>query len=939
MIVARAAVNPAAAALASAAAAAAHSAAAALSAARPAAAQSHRCLHYSAHARRAPAAPYTDASAAFTPRRPAPAAAATASPSAAAAPAAAPAATPFSSLRLSPPLLAAVSSIGLETATPIQALSFPVLSSGKSALLASHPGSGKTLAYLLPIIEELKRDEIEQRVHTRLNRPRALVVVPNRELAIQVLSVAKSLSHQAKFRSFASTGFIPLSKLARALEAPIDLLVVTPGRLDFLVGSGRIQLSDTRYVVLDEADTLLSPEHGFINSLERTLLQPMRGRMEAKQQAQAQAHAQQQGQQTGVQFIFCSASITSAVESHLSSRFPGLAKLHTPSLHHISPDLVMQSILVGNRDKAEVLWELLQRESQNYKRRLMHNRTRQQNQRELAALGGNEQALWEHLAAVDAGTRGVPLTPETLAGIPADPEAVRASVEAAAKQAGITVQTTTSQQIKAQLEFNEAEQHETSNGAATPSFAERDNRSHLQQQHEDDESDPDHPSHHRDSGEDAAPAPAPTSGGAAGAASLFLPLPPTLIFCNTVSCCRAIAWFLSEKGLNVGHYHGLMPSGYRTQHFRNFLSGATNILVATDLASRGLDTTFVNHVIHFDFPFVVLDFIHRVGRTGRAGRRGKSTALIEKKDRVLSEAISRLTQRGLSIEQLSADKAKYGPDGLPLSAAVYASQIERAAALSKAPEKGVTPDGTKLLPSTRRAPKRPSLQPGEQPRRRWMRYMPARARNAHKLLYAKAVEHAKPITAKTLRNGENPLGIKDLPKEKQSAAAAAVAAAASSSGTLASKDRARKQDGADPFAFSSPYGRARNTADPSASPASSSAPSSQSFPAHTRFPQAPGTMRRTQSLRPVGPLAHKQKLGAIFAGGASPASAHASASSREGFTMTMPPSAHHAGRSPKVHHHSSSTSGAAKRSMRKAEARAEGVTRTAHQAGVKHKRR
>lgn len=78
---------------------------------------------------------------------------------------------------------------------------------------------------------------------------------------------------------------------------------------------------------------------------------------------------------------------------------------------------------------------------------------------------------------------------------------------------------------------------------------------------------------------------------------------------------------------------------YRTMHFKNFLSGSTSILVSTDLGSRGLDTTFVQHVIHFDFPQAVVDFMHRVGRTARGGRKGKSTGLITKRDRVLSEAI------------------------------------------------------------------------------------------------------------------------------------------------------------------------------------------------------------------------------------------------------------------------------------------------------------
>lgn len=78
---------------------------------------------------------------------------------------------------------------------------------------------------------------------------------------------------------------------------------------------------------------------------------------------------------------------------------------------------------------------------------------------------------------------------------------------------------------------------------------------------------------------------------------------------------------------------------YRTSHFHNFLSGTTSILVCTDLASRGLDLSFVRHVIHFDFPLSVVDFLHRVGRTARNGAKGKSTALLKKRDKVLAAAI------------------------------------------------------------------------------------------------------------------------------------------------------------------------------------------------------------------------------------------------------------------------------------------------------------
>jgi superfamily II DNA/RNA helicase len=481
---------------------------------------------------------------------------------------------------------------------------------------------------------QLNRDESLYRLPTRLARPRALVVVPNRELAVQILSVVKGLSRGsasrgggAHIRSFASTGFIPLRKLTRALESPIDLLIVTPGRLEFLLASGRIALGDVRYVVCDETDTLLSEVHGFAQTIERVLLKPLRERVKKGKEQLAKNGSTPANSSSptaiipspppDIQFLFCSASITPAIESYIARAFPGLLRLHTPSLHHLPEGVVLSNILVGNGDKKEMLWNVLRKESENYKRRLMHGRTRAQNLAEIRSLGGNPDRLWMKLVEADAASRG---------GVPLD------HLEAAARQDAAELVR------KGQMEYDEAEQNEA---GKRRELGEKDEEGDEEQDPEakmlaaSGASHPDRVSAPRLLG-DSIPSgslePPPTP--------VYLPLPPTLIFCNTVSCCRAIAWFLTNQGLRVGHYHGLMPLTYRTEHFRNFLSGATNILVCTDLASRGLDTTMVQHVIHFDFPHhSVVDFMHRVGRTARNGSKGKSTALLEKKDRVLAEAI------------------------------------------------------------------------------------------------------------------------------------------------------------------------------------------------------------------------------------------------------------------------------------------------------------
>jgi len=112
-----------------------------------------------------------------------------------------------------------------------------------------------------------------------------------------------------------------------------------------------------------------------------------------------------------------------------------------------------------------------------------------------------------------------------------------------------------------------------------------------------------------------------------------------MIFCNTVDSCRAMDYELKEKGIEVSCFHGDVPHIERLESFRQFNSGKTNIMLCTDAASRGIDAVKVDHVILFDFPLNVIDYLHRIGRTARAGGRGKVTAFIKKGDRVLADRI------------------------------------------------------------------------------------------------------------------------------------------------------------------------------------------------------------------------------------------------------------------------------------------------------------
>ena len=105
-----------------------------------------------------------------------------------------------------------------------------------------------------------------------------------------------------------------------------------------------------------------------------------------------------------------------------------------------------------------------------------------------------------------------------------------------------------------------------------------------------------------------------------------------IIFCNSVQSARAIEHALAEQGEKTASLHGEIPPKMRANNFEKFKERKADILVATDLASRGLDFPFVSHVMNFDFPKSTSDYLHRAGRAGRAGRPGFVLSLVREKD-------------------------------------------------------------------------------------------------------------------------------------------------------------------------------------------------------------------------------------------------------------------------------------------------------------------
>ena len=168
----------------------------------------------------------------------------------------------FTSLGLRGDLLSTLTSLGYEEPTPIQAAAIPLLVGGADMLGQAATGTGKTAAFALPILERLEPDR-------QTGAPSALVLVPTRELALQVAQAFASYGKGIGVRLVAIYGGAPARQQIEALRRGVDVVIATPGRALDLCDRGSLKLDRVRTVVLDEADEML--EMGFIEDIETIL--------------------------------------------------------------------------------------------------------------------------------------------------------------------------------------------------------------------------------------------------------------------------------------------------------------------------------------------------------------------------------------------------------------------------------------------------------------------------------------------------------------------------------------------------------------------------------------------------------------------------------------------------------------------------------------------
>ncbi len=170
---------------------------------------------------------------------------------------------PFSSLNLHPSLLRSVKELGFARPTPIQTDAIPPALAGRDVIACASTGSGKTAAFILPIVQRL--------IDTPRGATRALVLTPTRELAVQILEDLRDLAVHTPISGAAVIGGVGMGPQEHAFRSGADIIIATPGRLLDHMRAPYARLGRLEYLVLDEADRML--DMGFLPEIRKILRQ------------------------------------------------------------------------------------------------------------------------------------------------------------------------------------------------------------------------------------------------------------------------------------------------------------------------------------------------------------------------------------------------------------------------------------------------------------------------------------------------------------------------------------------------------------------------------------------------------------------------------------------------------------------------------------------
>ncbi|WP_417563000.1 DEAD/DEAH box helicase [Microbacterium sp.] len=253
----------------------------------------------------------------------------------------------FSDLGLGQNIVKTLAGMGAEHPFPIQAATIGPILDGKDVLGRGRTGSGKTIAFAAPLVESLLRGKAG--VTREFGRaPQAIILAPTRELALQLDRTVQPIARSVGLFTTQIYGGVPQGRQVGALKKGVDIVIGTPGRIEDLIDQGRLDLSDVRIAVLDEADHM--SELGFLEPMQRILRQVPEGS----------------------QKLLFSATLDREVVTLVDEFLVEPAVYEVAGEDQQSGTIDHRVLVIDHRDKAEILLSLVEREG----RTLVFSRTR-----------------------------------------------------------------------------------------------------------------------------------------------------------------------------------------------------------------------------------------------------------------------------------------------------------------------------------------------------------------------------------------------------------------------------------------------------------------------------------------------------------------------------------------------------------------------------------
>ncbi len=303
----------------------------------------------------------------------------------------------FSSFGLDPRLEEGVRAMGFSAPTPIQTATIPAALKGQDILGSAETGTGKTAAYMLPILQKLLA------APARARQVRALILVPTRELALQVAEHAEQLSAKTGLRALAVFGGMSMESQTKALRRGVDIVIATPGRLLDHVERKNVSFGGLEILVLDEADRML--DVGFLPDLRRIVRLLPRERQTMLFSATLVTSILNLAAEVTRHAVRIQMETATAPDAIAQTLFPVPEHLKAQLLQRLLREEEMDSVLVFARTKHRADRVVKQLQRANIRADVIHG-NRSQNQR-IAALEAFRQGHARVLVATDIAARGI----------------------------------------------------------------------------------------------------------------------------------------------------------------------------------------------------------------------------------------------------------------------------------------------------------------------------------------------------------------------------------------------------------------------------------------------------------------------------------------------------------------------------------------------------